>query len=88
MSTTKKSFVNIAVLIIISTLLPRYVFAYLDPGSGSYIIQILIASAASILFAIKGQLARIIHFLRRKTNDKSNKKKENIKERQEYEERE
>lgn len=33
--------------------LPFDVFAYLDPGTGSYIIQLLIASAAGGIFAVK-----------------------------------
>ena len=34
--------------------------AYLDPGSGSYATQILIASVAGGLFAIKNLIARFI----------------------------
>ena len=29
------------------------VYAYLDPGTGSYIIQLLIAGVAAVLFSIK-----------------------------------
>jgi len=41
----------IAALIII--ICPIYAFAYLDPGSGSYIFQILIAGLIGSIYAIK-----------------------------------
>lgn len=36
-----------------SVLLPRPAFAYLDPGTGSYVLQILIAAAVGAAVAIR-----------------------------------
>jgi len=32
---------------------PKYIFAYIDPGTGSYVIQLLIAFFIGVSFAIK-----------------------------------
>jgi len=32
---------------------PKYIFAYIDPGTGSYVIQLLIAAFIGVSFAIK-----------------------------------
>lgn len=45
---------------------PIKTYAYLDPGSGSYIAQLLIAFAASGLFFIRSQLAQLGNFIRTK----------------------
>jgi hypothetical protein len=42
---------------------PQIAFAYLDPGTGSYILQMLIAGLLGILFAIKVFWTRIRIFL-------------------------
>jgi hypothetical protein len=39
--------------------------AYLDPGSGSYLLQLLIASALGGLVLIRMYWSRIVTFLRR-----------------------
>lgn len=39
--------------------------AYLDPGSGSFIIQIIIASLAAISYAFRSHIAKLGSFLRR-----------------------
>jgi lipopolysaccharide export LptBFGC system permease protein LptF len=39
-------------------------FAYLDPGSGSYIIQMLIAGFLGSLYAIKLYWAKIVNFFK------------------------
>lgn len=41
---------------------PKRVFAYIDPGTGSYIIQILIATLLGVLFSIKLFWQRIRKF--------------------------
>ncbi len=38
-------------------------FAYLDPGSGSYLLQLLIAGALGALFVLRGYFGRIKDFL-------------------------
>lgn len=42
---------------------PQYAHAYLDPGTGSYVFQIVIASVLGAAFAIKTFWFRIKHFL-------------------------
>ena len=39
--------------------------AYLDPGSGSFIIQILIASLAGILIVFRGYFSKLFNFFRK-----------------------
>lgn len=34
-------------------LLPKLMFGYIDPGTGSYIIQLLIASLVGVSFVVK-----------------------------------
>ena len=34
-------------------MLPQKAYAYLDPGTGSYVFQVVIASLMGILFSIK-----------------------------------
>ncbi len=38
--------------------------AYLDPGSGSFILQLIIAGAAGILFSMRGYWSKIINRIR------------------------
>ncbi len=48
------SFINLLFLGGLCILLePRISAAYLDPGTGSYIIQILIAAGLGLLFSVK-----------------------------------
>ena len=44
-------------------------FAYLDPGSGSYILQMLIAGILGSLYAIKLYWAKIVNFFKGKSSD-------------------
>lgn len=43
-------------------------FAYLDPGSGSYILQMLVAGFLGSLYAIKLYWARITNFFKGKSS--------------------
>lgn len=45
--------------------------AYLDPGSGSFIIQLLVASAAGVLYMLRGYFTRFISKFRKSSNDTS-----------------
>ena len=45
---------------------------YLDPGSGSFILQMLIAGAAGAIFIMRNQIARFFGLFRR---NKDNEKK-------------
>ncbi len=66
--------------LIIST---KTAYAYLDPGTGSFILQILAASALGALFAIKTFWRSIIGFFSgifsRKSNTNPSKKQGNVK---------
>lgn len=44
---------GILVVILMIAFFPVEALAYLDPGTGSYIVQIAIAGAVSAMFAIK-----------------------------------
>ena len=43
---------------------PQNSYAYIDPGTGSYVIQILIASVLGGLFMLKGFYRKIIDFFK------------------------
>ena len=56
------------------------ILAYLDPGSGSFILQLIIAGAAGILFSLRGYWSKLIsRFTKRgdsepaETDDKNEK---------------
>jgi len=55
--------INSLLLVICLLSIPRDAFAYLDPGTGSYIFQLLIAGLLGALFAIKVFWIRIKTFL-------------------------
>ncbi len=44
----------------------RPAYAYIDPGTGSYVLQMLIAVLLAALFALKQYWARIKDFFRNK----------------------
>lgn len=46
-------------------LLPKNVYAYIDPGSGSYIFQLIIATLLGMGFAIKIYWRKIFAFFAR-----------------------
>lgn len=43
----------------------EFVFAYIDPGSGSLVIQALIAGLVAIPILFRSQIARLIRSVRR-----------------------
>ncbi len=49
----KKSFKILLGFVLIYLVLPSHTYAYLDAGSGSYLIQIIIASLAGFGYLIK-----------------------------------
>ena len=59
-----QKFTSIIILLLTISLLsiPRDAFAYLDPGTGSYIFQLLIAGLLGAAFAIKVFWIRIKNF--------------------------
>jgi hypothetical protein len=62
MMVVKSLFENLA----ISSLLRQT--NYLDPGSGSFIIQLILAALLGSLFIIKSYWQRIIKFFRKRSN--------------------
>ena len=56
---------TLAVLLLGLALLPGLAQAYLDPGTGSYVLQILIGALLGGLFAIGIFWRRVVAFVRR-----------------------
>jgi len=50
---TKKVGITFLFLVLWSFAFARPAYAYLDPGSGSYIFQLIVASLIGILFAVR-----------------------------------
>lgn len=46
-------------------LFPRYIYSYIDPGTGSYIFQIVIAAFVAVSFAVKVYWDKIKKFVGR-----------------------
>ena len=49
--------------------IPEKLFAYLDPGTGSFIFQILIASALTGIYILKSYWKKIKNFFKKNHND-------------------
>jgi len=62
----KKALKLILAFILVSSIAPQKVYAYLDPGTGSYLIQIIIASVAGGGYLIKANWGRIRAILSKK----------------------
>jgi len=50
------------IAVIMQMLLPQTAFAYLDPGTGSYIFQVLVATLIGGLFTVKMYWQKIKNF--------------------------
>lgn len=61
-----KNFTNISTILIVLALFylvfTEKVYAYLDPGTGSYILQLIIASLLGGLFALKMFWSKVKNF--------------------------
>src|SRR5207237_972510 len=64
---------NLLFLFLIALIIPPRVHAYLDPGTGSYVFQIILVSFLTVLYATKSKWKTFIDFLRKllKRNDKA-----------------
>lgn len=51
-------------------------YAYLDPGSGSYMLQILLGTLVAGFFAIKQYWHRLKHFFKERFGKKEDKRDE------------
>lgn len=54
--------ITLVVLSLVFLIYPQKAYAYLDPGTGSYILQMIIASLVGVAFIIKIYLKRIKTF--------------------------
>ena len=57
-------FITLLMIVFIDFFLSDNAYAYLDPGTGSYIFQLLAAAIIGSLFAIKIFWRRIISFIK------------------------
>jgi len=44
--------------------------AYIDPGSGSYVVEIIIAMVVGLGFGVKMHWRRLVNFFKRKKDDR------------------
>lgn len=72
----KKTLKLAFVFALIFLILPQKAHAYLDPGSGSYLVQILIASAAGAGYFLKMNWGKIKNFFLKKNIEKTDNEKE------------
>ena len=67
------------ILLFLYIVIPNKVFAYFDPGSGSFLIQIFLAFFASCVVFFKNPITFIKNYLKQK---KENKYKEDKKDKE------
>ncbi len=68
---------KIKIIFILSFFFTNNAFAYFDPGSGSYLIQLFIAFIASCYFFITNPIKFIKSFFNKKKDKNENEKTEN-----------
>ena len=54
---------NLKFVVLVGTVLPVTTFAYLDPGTGSMLLQVILGGIAAVAVALKLFWYRIIAFL-------------------------
>jgi len=64
MASLKKALTSILLVLLGFLLVPKEAYAYIDPATGSYITQIILAVVIGGLFVIKQYLVRIKEFIR------------------------
>lgn len=64
MASFKKASTSILLVLFGFLLVPKEAYAYIDPATGSYITQIILAVVIGGLFVIKQYLVRIKEFIR------------------------
>ena len=57
---SKLVIVNVCMLYLLS---PQIIFAYLDPGTGSYMLQIILAAVVGLAYTIKIYWVRVKAFI-------------------------
>lgn len=72
-----RKFLSVLVLVTVFYLAsPSPTYAYLDPGTGSFIFQLIIAGLAGAAFAVKMYWSKIKAFFRREDTTDSTQEKE------------
>lgn len=66
-STGRRALIVTSIFAVICLMPLRHVHAYVDPGSGSYLLQLLVATLFGALFAVRVFWARIKGLLSRMT---------------------
>lgn len=62
---TERNFCRISLFLFLGLLVPyRTAYAYIDPGTGSYLIQVVMAGILGGLFAVKLLWRRVFHVAR------------------------
>ena len=69
----RSSAISLSIFVVLSILLPSKAYAYFDPGTGSMILQGLIAGLMGVLFTIKTYWTRIKNFIFRSKIDEKKK---------------
>jgi len=62
--------------IVVAFLTPVYALAYIDPGTGSYLIQLLIAAFVAVSFSIKIFWKKIVRLFSKKSGQDGRKSDE------------
>lgn len=60
----ERSLAVVILVLLISFIVPNPVYAYLDPGAGSYIFQLLVAGVVGLGFLLKMYWGRIRAFVK------------------------
>lgn len=64
-----------ALLLLAFLLFPQTAYAYIDPGTGALILQMLIAGVATAAITVKMWWARFLSFFRRSDEDEKSDQK-------------
>jgi len=63
-----KQIIKLSVLVLFFATIVQPAYGYLDPGSGSFILQLLIGGGIAALYTIKTYWGKITSFIRREKN--------------------
>lgn len=59
-------------ILLFCLLLPMSLYAYLDPGTGSYVLQVIVAAFFGVLYSIKVYWSKFKAFFTGKKNNTDN----------------
>jgi len=66
----RKLFSGLFLIVVFQVILSQNAFAYLDPGTGSYVYQVLVAAIIGGLFTIKTFWRKIMNFFEKILSNK------------------